>query len=135
MANIPAPTAKKPHLHRDALREVVETIVFVIALVLMLKLFVVEAFVIPTGSMAETLLGYNKVLTCPECGHAFPVNVSNEVDPPNAIPQPLTGATCPNCRNFFQLAAAGSTPASGRDGPKLEAPNPTYNSGDRVLVH
>ena len=37
---------------KDAFREVVETVVFVIVLVLLLKTFVAEAFVIPTGSMA-----------------------------------------------------------------------------------
>src|SRR6188768_623757 len=67
------PAAKHHRGPRDSLREIVETIVFVVALVLMLKLFVVEAFVIPTGSMAETLLGYNKVVTCPDCGLEFPV--------------------------------------------------------------
>ena len=50
----------------------VETIVFVVVLVLLLKLFVTEAFVIPTGSMAETLYGYQKIITCPKCGHEFP---------------------------------------------------------------
>src|SRR5689334_22185897 len=54
---------------KDAFREVVETVVFVIVLVLLLKTFVAEAFVIPTGSMAETLLGYQKWETCPQCGH------------------------------------------------------------------
>src|SRR5215213_3822944 len=85
------------HPPRDALREVVETIVFVVALVLMLKLFVVEAFVIPTGSMAETLLGYNKVVTCDECGHTFPVNATNEADPQHGRRMEIVGARCPNC--------------------------------------
>src|SRR5215210_4006245 len=42
---------------KDSFREVIETIVFVVVLVLMLKTFLAEAFVIPTGSMATTLLG------------------------------------------------------------------------------
>ena len=48
---------KKRHAHGDPTREVFETVVFVVVLVLMLKLFVAEAFVIPTGSMASTLWG------------------------------------------------------------------------------
>src|SRR5690348_2541275 len=90
-AGHPAPAAKpKPKPHpRDSLREVVETVVFVVALVLMLKLFVVEAFVIPTGSMAETLYGYQKIVTCPECGFEYPVNSSNEVDPPDGVKRPV----------------------------------------------
>ena len=60
-------TKKKPEHPRDMAREAIETIVFVVVLVLLLKLFVTEAFVIPTGSMAETLYGYQKIVTCPKC--------------------------------------------------------------------
>jgi len=61
---------------RDATREIFETVVFVVTLVLMLKLFVAEAFVIPTGSMASTLWGDQQRCTCRECGHKFPINAS-----------------------------------------------------------
>ncbi|HEY3790161.1 MAG TPA: hypothetical protein VGL71_14980, partial [Urbifossiella sp.] len=71
---------KKPAHPPDRTRESIETIVFVVVLVLLLKLFVTEAFVIPTGSMAETLYGYQKVITCPACGHEFPVNSNDEVE-------------------------------------------------------
>src|SRR5262249_46384727 len=75
----------------DSYREVIETVVFVIVLVLMLKSFVAEAFVIPTGSMAETLYGYQKIVQCPQCDTLFPVNCSGEVDPPRGQrPQPVT---------------------------------------------
>jgi signal peptidase I len=112
----------KPH-PRDSLREVVETVVFVVALVLMLKLFVVEAFVIPTGSMAETLYGYNKLVTCEECGFEFPVNASDEADPPDGVKKPVTAACCPNCRHWNDW------------GHKPPAQAYAYRSGDRVLVH
>ena len=59
-------TEKAQHQQTDSFREVVETVVFVVAvLVLMLKTFVAEAFVIPTGWMAETLYGYQKLVVCP----------------------------------------------------------------------
>src|SRR3954452_3908413 len=84
---------------RDPAREVVETIVFVVVLVLLLKLFVTEAFVIPTGAMAETLYGYQKVVTCPKCGHEFPVNSHDEVEPDQAGQmKDVVGYCCPNCR-------------------------------------
>ncbi len=38
-------------------------------------------FVIPTGSMAPTLMGRHKELACPECGFVYAVNASEEVDP------------------------------------------------------
>lgn len=115
----PRPDAKPQH--RDSLREVFETVVFVVALVLMLKLFVVEAFVIPTGSMAETLYGYQKIVTCPECGFVYPVNSSDEVSPSDGRPRQVVGACCPNCRYRVRW--------------DRNNPSPPSPSGDRVLVH
>lgn len=111
--------AKHP---RDPAREVIETIVFVVVLVLLLKLFVTEAFVIPTGSMAETLYGYQKIVSCAKCGHEFPVNSHDEVEPNPLTGQkrPLVGYCCPNCRYQGDL----------RDLPKP----PESRTGDRVLV-
>jgi signal peptidase I len=104
---------KKKHSHGDPSREVFETIVFVVVLVLMLKLFVAEAFVIPTGSMASTLWGDQVVVTCPDCGEKFPVTASAS-QPPRRFPQVTI---CQNC------------------GLEFAPSNPTdWNSGDRVLV-
>jgi signal peptidase I len=113
-------TEAPPMEPKDSLREIVETVVFVVVLVLMLKSFVAEAFVIPTGSMAETLYGYQKIVTCPKCQFEFPVNCSNEVDPQQGPPTPVTACTCPNCRYYINF--------------KKEEMDPGWNSGDRVLV-
>jgi signal peptidase I len=114
---------KKKDAHpRDPAREVIETIVFVVVLVLLLKLFVTEAFVIPTGSMAETLYGYQKIITCPKCGHEFPVNSHDEVEPNQGtgLKHPLVGYVCPNCRYSGQVNELN--------------PVPQNRTGDRVLV-
>jgi signal peptidase I len=113
---------KKDTHPRDPAREVIETIVFVVVLVLLLKLFVTEAFVIPTGSMAETLYGYQKIITCPECGHEFPVNSHDEVEPNQQTGHKhlLVGYCCPNCRFSGQV--------------KDLNPVPSNRTGDRVLV-
>jgi signal peptidase I len=105
---------------KDSFREIVETIVFVVVLVLMLKAFVAEAFVIPTGSMAETLYGYHKMVKCPKCGKEFPVNCSCEVDPQQQPATPVVGATCPNCDYHIDF--------------RRENINPPPRTGDRVLV-
>ncbi|VTT99476.1 signal peptidase i : Peptidase S24 and S26 domain protein OS=Planctomyces limnophilus (strain ATCC 43296 / DSM 3776 / IFAM 1008 / 290) GN=Plim_1125 PE=3 SV=1: Peptidase_S24 [Gemmataceae bacterium] len=111
---------KKPAPPRDAAREAVETVVFVVVLVLLLKLFVTEAFVIPTGSMAETLYGYQKIVKCPKCEHEFPVNSHDEVEGRDGRRTPLVGYCCPNCRYRGRI-----------DDLK---PVPQNNTGDRVLV-
>ena len=100
-AAAPTPTAdkdKRPPEQKDALREIVETVVFVVVLVLLLKGFLAEAFVIPTGSMATTLLGYHRDITCPECGFRFPLNMSKQFDEQEINRERITGCTCPNCR-------------------------------------
>jgi signal peptidase I len=104
---------KKKHAHGDPTREVFETVVFVVVLVLMLKLFVAEAFVIPTGSMATTLWGDQVVVTCPECGNEFPVTAAAR----NGRRTWPSETACQNCGLQF-------APANPQD----------YSSGDRVLV-
>lgn len=91
-------TIEKPTEIKDSFREIIETVVFVIVLVFMLKTFLAEAFVIPTGSMATTLLGYHKDVVCDKCGFPYQVNCSAEAeDPhPNQFNKVRT-SDCPNC--------------------------------------
>ena len=97
---------------KDNVRETIETVVFVVVLVLMLKTFLAEAFVIPTGSMATTLYGYHKDITCEKCGYEFPVNVSPWAEPPPEPGRatPIFTAKCPNCEfsNPVRGVGAGS---------------------------
>ncbi len=88
---------------KDGFREIVETVVFVVVLVLMLKGFLAEAFVIPTGSMATTLLGYHQDVTCPQCGFRFRINMSTQLDAEQPHHAFVTGCTCPNCFLPFEL--------------------------------
>jgi signal peptidase I len=101
------PPSDKPLENKDSLREVIETVVFVVVLVLMLKTFLAEAFVIPTGSMATTLLGYNIEVTCQKCGYPFLVNASRQVDPQEQNPQRVTDCWCPNCEYKNRLLQLG----------------------------
>src|SRR5947209_7968271 len=94
------PSESKPDEPKDSFREIIETVVFVVVLVLLLKTFLAEAFVIPTGSMATTLLGYNIDVKCQKCGYTFPVNASKQEDPQEGRPQQVVGCTCPNCAFF-----------------------------------
>src|SRR5438552_17439884 len=120
-AGPPRKTATQQPEIKDNFREIVETVVFVVVLVLLLKSFVAEAFVIPTGSMAETLWGYQKLVECPKCHHQFPVNCSSEVEPSELSRRTeVTGAVCPNCRYDISFAQDGI--------------DPHWKSGDRVLV-
>jgi signal peptidase I len=122
--HVPA-NANAPRPHRDSLREALDTIVTVVVVVLLLRTYVAEAFMIPTGSMATTLYGYQKTVVCPQCQFVFPVNCSSERDAqqnplrrdPERIPPRVTACTCPNCRFVIGIGDAV-----------------TCDSGDRVLV-
>ncbi|MCS7160002.1 MAG: S26 family signal peptidase [Gemmatales bacterium] len=103
-AHVPATPheAHSPHAEKSSFRELLDTIVFVIFLVLLLKTFIAEAFVIPTGSMAPTRLGNHFVNTCPQCGHEYYVGYSSDsfrrrAEPPEYV-------VCPNCRHAHSPA-------------------------------
>jgi signal peptidase I len=112
-----AKTGKEPSHRADPVHESLETVVFVVFLVVLLKAFVAEAFVIPTGSMATTLLGYNRTASCDKCGWQFPVNASDETEVGHRHTGPITQAMCPHCGHVVRL-----TSNYGPDG------------GDKVLV-
>jgi signal peptidase I len=61
-------------------RETVESVVIAFTLALLFRAFEAEAFVIPTGSMAPTLMGRHKDLVCESCGRDFRVGCSAEED-------------------------------------------------------
>ncbi len=95
---------------------------------LVLKSFLVPLFVIPTGSMAPTLMGAHSVHTCPNCGFEYPVG------------QPLgvLVVQCPNCRwREYGGPPAGWPDLQARgvkvDSALAEALPP--RGGDRIMVH
>lgn len=126
----PAETKKKEPEHpRDLTREVFETLVFVVVLVLLLKLFVAEAFVIPTGSMAPSLWGDQVRCTCRECGHKFPINATITSDDQNNRRLELTSYLCENCG--YHCTERNVQDDFARVFPWS---NDRIFSGDRVLV-
>jgi len=108
-----------------AIRDIVESIAIAFMLAFLFRTFEAEAFVIPTGSMAPTLLGQHKEITCPQCGHTFQVSASEEVDSETGSPtgRLVIGATCPLCRFPMDL----------RVNPRTGSPFPSYK-GDRIIV-
>src|SRR5690348_13181523 len=96
-------TAPSNHAKSDGnVKETVESILVAFILAFVFRAFVVEAFVIPTGSMAPTLLGAHMRFTCDDCGYQFDVNYNANPqggDDMN-IPSFAAGSQvviCPNC--------------------------------------
>ena len=96
---------------------------FVIA-VIMLRGFILEGYLISTGSMAPGLLGYHKQVVCPECQHTFPFGVSFDESVSSSTAEASESgvrdryATCPNCGQV-----------------NINVSSIPVNHGDQLLVH
>lgn len=110
-------------------RQLVESIVVLAVAVLSFRAFIAEGYLISTGSMAPSLLGYHKQVECPDCHLRFAAGVSDrESSAParEAKAQDLFGdelayepsAVCPNC-GYDRISLA--------DFPR--------NEGDQLMVH
>jgi signal peptidase I len=73
--SIVEPASDKP---KETMRDFVEQIVVAVILAVLIRGYDAEAFVIPTGSMAPTLMGRHKEVTCPECGLVYAINASDD---------------------------------------------------------
>ena len=76
----------------SGLRYFVESIAALALAVLVVRAFVVEGYIISTGSMAPYLLGYHKQVVCPECRMPFAVGVP--IDEGHETSGPVA---CTNC--------------------------------------
>ncbi len=97
--------------HSAAFEGIIDTLKWVlIALILALifRAFIMEAFRIPTGSMAKTLRGAHYHLRCPRCGYKYDVGGDYY-----SKPKPR----CPSCGYFLPAGTAKS-----------------LANGDRILV-
>lgn len=96
-------------------RESVESFV-VVLLGFLLWSIEAEGFVIPTGSMAPTLMGRHKEIACPECGYVYTVNADREAEPDRtgrgAGPR-IAWGTCENCRYESPVADAPASRGTG----------------------
>ncbi|XAM00255.1 S26 family signal peptidase [Phycisphaeraceae bacterium D3-23] len=97
----------------ETIKETVEALVIAFILAFVFRAFVVEAFIIPTGSMAPTLLGEHITCHCPSCGYVFDTSSSNR-DTNNDDPDKPFAAPCPMCRFPVQVPAITQTRAGDR---------------------
>src|SRR5918992_1504355 len=98
----PAPAPAAHHHHEGSVKETVESILVAFILAFIFRAFIVEAFVIPTGSMAPTLLGAHMRFRCDDCAYRFDVNftgrsVGDDVDIPSVATNRTYSVICPNC--------------------------------------
>ncbi len=110
-------------------KETIESILVAFILAFIFRCFVIEAFVIPTGSMAPTLLGAHMPMRCPDCGYRFTLSSIDQTDATYSIDansRAVFTIFCPNCAYRF--------PRDSKDDPDNDATKPPLRYGDRILV-
>ena len=116
--DVAAPCADEEHSTSGLSLQIVDSIQIILTalmLAFMLRAFFIEAFIIPTGSMAPGLLGRHAVQVCPNCGLQFDYGPAGSLDgftPPNQT-------FCPNCHVQIEV----------------QPEKVGVRSGDRILVH
>ena len=93
--------AKAKPKRQEGMRETIEAVAIAFILAFVFKTFDAEAFVIPTGSMAPTLYGRHKEVTCSGCEMFYTIGASQEVYKDSGVINPegrVIKSTCPNCR-------------------------------------
>lgn len=91
--------------------EYLRELVFAAVLYLILRHFAVEAFVIPTGSMAPTLYGNNFRTVCERCDFPFAVGLREGEKPTGLTTYPVK---CPSC-----AVQGAARPTRVTDGNKI----------------
>ena len=101
-------------------KDLFESFLIAFMLAFVLRAYVVEAFVIPTGSMAPSLLGQHVPIGCSQCGYHFKVDVpTSGSGSAKAMPLRMQQeVTCPMCHQPI-LLGMGVRP----------------QAGDRILIH
>ncbi|UCC31652.1 MAG: hypothetical protein JSU86_05110 [Phycisphaerales bacterium] len=84
----------------EGIKDTLESIVIALILAFVFRAFIVEAFVIPTGSMAPTLYGAHGTIVCQDCGVEFAYGVRDLADKRKVVPVSSgSRAVCPNCNH------------------------------------
>src|ERR1051325_6477322 len=140
----PPPAATTPPPEKENIKETIESILVAFILAFVFSAFVVEAFVIPSGSMAPTLLGAHMRYRCEECGYQFDVNYpSDRSDDENINIPNKTGPRTVNVRGRPEerpISLSMHCPNCGLKVPLLKsdpydsATNSPVHYGDRILV-
>ncbi|MDP6633431.1 MAG: signal peptidase I [Phycisphaerae bacterium] len=114
-----ARSVQKRQHELSIIRDTVESVWVAIILAFVLRAFMLEAFVIPTGSMAPRLMGEHYDLVCQACGYEYSYGwqpAKSNVRVPRREKVSPKGASCPSCTYRFHTTKA------------------YINGGDRVLV-
>jgi signal peptidase I len=117
------PAAPAPPVNH--VKETLVSIIIAFVLAFVFRAFVIEAFIIPTGSMGPTLMGAHMRMTSPNTGNTWPVGPQFG---PSDNPDPVQGT------HGAKVRAHDLTSGAAGAGELIERTNVKLRSGDRILV-
>lgn len=135
--------SKKSDQHAGGIKETITSLLIAFTVAMMFRSYVVEAFVIPTGSMAPTLLGQHMRFQSEQTGTEWSVDPWTWVN--DQAPAPIQGDRRYGQNNVVPvvtdplstsvpLGAGNGSPGSARFGYQLPPETKPVRMGDRILV-
>jgi signal peptidase I len=114
--------AGEPPRYRHQVRETLVSIIIAFAMAFLFRGFVIEAFLIPTGSMAPTLLGQHMRFRSRHTGYSWAADTRDR-NPNTGEPFPVQG-----------LARGAIVVHDPMSGAEVSAPSVPVRWGDRIFV-
>jgi signal peptidase I len=124
MSATTSPQNKPP---KESIKETLVSIIISFVLAFVCRGFVIEPFVIPTGSMAPTLMGAHMLIRSDQSGYTWPVGPWEGTPPPDSTPLAIQGVRDPGSPIVVHDPMTGAEVRSGAQGRRLRG-------GDRILV-
>jgi signal peptidase I len=109
------------------IRALLDAILCLYIAVILFRTFEVEGYIISTGSMAPSLLGFHKRIVCPSCGFPFAFGIAVDA---TGTAADTTGSE--STRDAGRRGGEVRCPNCGQD--SIDADNIPPNYGDQLLV-
>ena len=119
----------------ESIRETADSIIIAFILAFVFRAFVIEAFVIPTGSMAATLYGRHATMMCVDCGWEFAYGLTDPSSPAHhrELLGPEDVAVCPNCSHRNRITDINDLSGNAEAGDRILALKWPYDIGGSRL--
>ncbi|MEO1278955.1 MAG: S26 family signal peptidase, partial [Planctomycetota bacterium] len=133
MAETPAKKAPPKDAHKFSIRETFSSVIIAFAMAFIFRAFVIEAFVIPTGSMAPTLLGQHMEFVGEQTGHRWQVGPWGDPSSGSPAASRVTITDPMTTSDPAALLELGAT-ESRLPADRINAQIDRLRAGDRILV-
>ncbi len=128
---MPETSESRSHFEPISIKETLTSVMIAFIMAFVFRGFVIEGFLIPTGSMAPTLLGKHMRFQGPDTGYDFAVGPWDYADRGNQIPTSIQG---PGTAARPEQRGGPIEPTDPVTGQQWEQTKVPLRAGDRVFV-